>query len=110
MQLTGEMEELQRTVWEVLMEMERFNEKAEAEDQGAVAFVLDLARAFERVSFPMVWAWATHFSPKEGLEGAVRLAPEAGAVRRMCGRAAHDHHGFFARIQVELFASAYRFA
>ena len=26
-----------RTVWEVLMEMERFNGKAEAEDQGAVA-------------------------------------------------------------------------
>ena len=43
------------------MEMERFNGRAKAEDQGAVALVLDLAKAFERVSFPVVWAWATHF-------------------------------------------------
>ena len=34
----------------------------EAEEQGAVALVLDLAKAFERVSLPVVWAWATHFS------------------------------------------------
>ena len=32
------------------MEMERFNGKAKAEDQGAVALVLDLAKVFERVS------------------------------------------------------------
>ena len=31
----------QRTVWEVLTEMERFNGKAQAEGQGAVALVLD---------------------------------------------------------------------
>ena len=47
---------------EVLMEMERFKGKAEEEDQGASALVLDLAKAFERVSLPVVWAWATHFS------------------------------------------------
>ena len=29
---------------------------------GAVASVLDLAKAFERVSLPVVFAWATHFS------------------------------------------------
>ena len=52
----------QRTVWEVLMEMERFNGKEKAEEQGAVALVLDLAKAFERVSLHAVWAWATHFS------------------------------------------------
>ena len=40
----------QRTVWEVLMEMERFNGIAKAEDQGAVALVLDLATTFGRVS------------------------------------------------------------
>ena len=44
------------------MEMVKFNGKAKAEDQGAVALVLDLAKAFERVSLPVVWAWATHFS------------------------------------------------
>ena len=38
-----EMEELNKTVWEILL-------------------VLDLATAIERVSLPVVWAWATHFS------------------------------------------------
>ena len=52
----------QRTYGEVLMEMERFNGRPKAEDRGAVALVLDLAKAFERVSLPVVWAWATHLS------------------------------------------------
>ena len=52
----------QQTVWEILMEMERFNGKAKEEDPGALALVLDLAKAFDRVSFFVVWAWATHFS------------------------------------------------
>ena len=52
----------QRTVLEVLMEMKRLNGEAKEEDQGAVALVLDLAKAFGRVSLPGVWAWATHFS------------------------------------------------
>ena len=45
--------------------------------------------------------------PKEDLAGAVRVlrAPEASAVRRMCGGAAPDHHGHLARVQVELCAS-----
>ena len=37
-------------------------EEQKAEERGTVALVLDLAKAFERVSLPMVWAWATHFS------------------------------------------------
>ena len=49
----------QRTVLEILMEMERFNYRAGAEDQG---LVLDQAKALERVSLPVVWAWATRFS------------------------------------------------
>ena len=40
----------QQTLWEILMEMERFYGKAKEEDQGTVALVLDLANAFERVS------------------------------------------------------------
>ena len=48
--------------------------KAKAEDQGAVVFVLDLVKAFERVSFPVFWAWATHFSfPRKNIAGIVRL-------------------------------------
>ena len=77
--------EAQRTVWEVLMEMERFNGRAKAEDQGTVALVLDLAKAFERVSLFVVWAWATHFSfPRKLLRVLVRIlrAPKASAVRR----------------------------
>ena len=52
----------QQTVWESLMEMERFQYRAGEEQLGAVALVLDLARAFERVSIAVVWAWATHIS------------------------------------------------
>ena len=100
----------QRTMWEVLMEMERLNGKAKAEDQGAVALVLDLAKAFERVSLLVVWAWATHFSFSRKI---LRVLcgyfepPETCAVRRMCGGAAPDHHCHLARVQVELFAFAH---
>ena len=92
---------------EILLEMERFNGKAKEEDQGALALVLDLAKAFERVSLPVVWAWATHFSfPRKILRVLCGyfLAPGASAVRRMCGGTARDHHGHLARVQVELFA------
>ena len=51
-----------QTVWAILMEMERISGNAMEEDQGAVALVLDLAKALGRVSFLVVWAWATHFS------------------------------------------------
>ena len=52
----------ERIVWETLLVMERFNYHAGERDQGAVARVLDLAKAFEWVSLPVVWPWATHFS------------------------------------------------
>ena len=38
----------------ILLEMKRFSAKAKEEDQGALALVLDLAKAFERVSLPVV--------------------------------------------------------
>ena len=43
---------------EILLELERFFAEQEKND----TLVLDLANAFERVSFPVVWAWATYFS------------------------------------------------
>ena len=52
----------QQTLWEILLEMERFKYRAGEEELRAVALVLDLAKAFERVSLPVVWAWSTHFS------------------------------------------------
>ena len=36
----------QRTVWEVLMDMETYEKRAGKQDQGAVALILDLAKAF----------------------------------------------------------------
>ena len=46
-------------------------------DQGAITLVLDLARAFERVSIPVVWAWATHFDfPRKLLACTVRVLCE----------------------------------
>ena len=44
------------------MEMEGINYYDGEKDQGATALVLDLAKAFERVRLPVVWAWATHFT------------------------------------------------
>ena len=82
------------------MEMQRFDGRAKEEDQGAVALVLDLAKTFERVSLPVVWALGDAFHlPKGNIAGAVWLvrAPEARTVRSTCGRAAHDHHGYLAR-------------
>ena len=67
--------------------------RAAAEDRGAVALVLDLAKAFERVSFPFLWTLGdAHQLPKEDIAGAVRLfrAPAASAVRRMRGGAAQS--------------------
>ena len=73
----------QQTVWEILMDMERFYGKAKEEDQGAVALVLDLAKAFERVSLLVVFGLGDTFQfPKEVLR-----APEASAFRRMRGGA-----------------------
>ena len=86
----------QQTVWEILMEMERFNGKAKEEYQVAIALVLDLAKAFEWVSLPVVWASATHFS-------FLRKTCEYFEQQRR-GRAAHDHHGYPARVEVELLA------
>ena len=46
-------------MWEGLIERERFDGK-EGEQEAAV-LVPDLAKAFQRVSLPVVWACATHF-------------------------------------------------
>ena len=58
----------ERIVWETWLEMERFDNRAGEQDQGAITLVLDISlKAIERVGVPVVWAWATHFkfAPKE---------------------------------------------
>ena len=97
----------QRTVVEVLMEMKRINGRLKVEDRGAVALVLDLAKAFERVSLPVVWAWATHFCFPRKILRVLCGYFEPSAVRRMCGGAAHGHHGHPAWVKVELLAPTY---
>ena len=87
------------------MKMERFSGKAKAEDLGAVALVLDLAKAFERVSLLVVWALGDALQlPEEDIAGALRIlrAPEAIAVRRMCVGTALDHHGNLAKGRSEV--------
>ena len=88
------------------MEMEKYRYIAGKEDQGAVALVLDLAKAFERVSFPVVWAWATHFSFRRKI---LRVLCGYFEHQRCVqfGRTAPDHHGHLARVEVELLASAH---
>ena len=72
--------------WKDIVEMPKEEEK------GAVALVLDLAKAFERVSLFVIWAWR-------------RISvSEKGAVRWMRGRAAINDHGYPAGVQVELLA------
>ena len=79
----------QRTEREVLTDMERFSGRAKAEDRRAVTLVLDLAKAIERVSLLVVLAWATHFCfPRK-------------IMRVFCGCFGHDHHGYFARVEVD---------
>ena len=97
----------QQTVWEMLMDMERDNGKAIEEDQGAVASVLDMAKAFERVSLPVVWACATHFSfPRQILRVLCGYFEHQRKYSSKDVRAATHHHGHPARVQVELLVFA----
>ena len=57
----GVIEELDALCGRLSLEMERFNHHAGG-DQGAVALVLDMTNAPQRVSLPVVWARATHFT------------------------------------------------
>ena len=104
------MEELKRTVWETLLEVKDSSTIAGEKDPGAVASVLDLAKAFERVSFPVVWAWATHFDfPTEILRvlcGYFELQRRV-QFEKLCGGAAPAHHGDSLWVQAELVALAY---
>ena len=58
----------ERTAWETLLEVERFDYRTRAMGQGAITLVLDLAKVFERVSLTVVWAWATHFNIRQFLQ------------------------------------------
>ena len=56
------------------MEMKRFDGMAKEEEQEAVALVLDVAKAFERVSLPVVLGLGNALQlPKEDIDGVVRI-------------------------------------
>ena len=79
----------ERIVWEALLEIERFNDYA-------IALVLDLAKVFERVSLPVVWASATHFSfPRK-------------ILRVLYGYFEHQYAGIWSTSGVFSFENAWR--
>ena len=86
--------------------MERLNGKAKEDDQGALALVLDLAKEFGRVRLFMVWAWAAHFSfPRKILRVLCGYFEHQRRVQfEGCAGAANNHHGYPARVEVELLA------
>ena len=93
-------------VWETLMEMDRFDGKAKEGEQGAVAFFLDLAKAFETVSLPVVWATSAFQGRYCGCcAGTLSIRGEYSSkdVRRNRSRPSRPS----CQVQVELFASAY---
>ena len=49
----------ERTAWELLSEMAKYNENEEETDQGAVTLVLDLSKAPQKVQFEVAWAWVS---------------------------------------------------
>ena len=83
-----ETEELHKQCGKYGWKWERFYGKAKEDDQGAV--VVDLATPFERVSFLLVWAWATHFSfPRK-------------ILRVLCGYFEHQKRVQFKRDMAEM--------
>ena len=93
----------QRTLWEVLMEMERFKHRAGEEDQGAVALVL---------GFRAVCLWSGRGRRTSASRGrycgcCVGISSTRGecSSQDVC-RTPRDHHGHLARVKVELRTSA----
>ena len=90
-------------MWEILLEWRGSNTRRENKI---------------REQQPWFWTWQGRSSGsvgdalqllEEDIAGAVWVlrAPEASAVRRMCGGAAPDHHGHLARVKLKLLASTY---
>ena len=101
-----ETEEPNKQCGKLWMEMERFHGKAKERDQGAVVLVLDQTKTFERVSLPVVWTRATHFSFPTKILRVLCGCFEHQRRVQFEGCVAPHHFGHLARVQVELFASA----
>ena len=72
-----------------------------------LALVLDLAKALERVSLPVVWARATHFSfPRKILRVLCGYFEHRRVQFEGCAAEPLDHY-HLARVEVELLASTF---
>ena len=59
----------------------RADHRAGEQDQGTITLVVGLAKAFERVSLPVVWAWATHFKFPWKVSRVLRGTPSSKGSR-----------------------------
>ena len=90
---------------EHLLDMDKFKYQAGEKDRGAVALVLDLAKAGQHSRGQGL---GNAFQlPMKFIAGALRVlrAPKAASVRRMRGGASPDSHGCLARAKMELLSS-----
>ena len=75
-----------------------------------LAKVLELAKAFGRVRLPVCVGLGDALqSSQEVVASALRQlrTPAEGAVRRICGGAAPDHHSESSRVEMELLLNAH---
>ena len=99
----------QRTVWEILMEMEKVEWENKGRRPRSGGLGTGPSEGLRACQFPCGLGLGNTLQlPKEDFRVLCGLfrAPEEGTVRRMCGRAVTNHHGRLARVQVELFAVA----
>ena len=100
---------VERTVWEALLEMNRFDYRAAEKDQGTITWVLDFDQCNRARQSPSCAGLGDTFQlHQEYFVCAVRVLriPAECAVRRMRGGAAPDHHRHSPWVKVELLALA----
>ena len=86
-----------------MWKMDRFEGKAKEEYRGAPALVLDLAKAFERVSLPVVWAWGNALQrPKEGFCGCCVVTSSTGPMKLQAGDRKHTSGRVFVAVDSNL--------
>ena len=72
-----------------LSHMRRFDYRAGEKDQGTITLVLDVAKTLQRVSLPVVWAWATfpkRFCVCSAVTSSIRGEFNLKDVQRSCSR------------------------
>ena len=94
----------ERTAWETMLEMERFDCGESEMIQGAIMLVLDLAKAFKRVSLRATYSNFSRMILRV-LCGYLERQRKLQFGRLRSGTAPNNH-GHPPRLQMELFAAA----